>query len=45
MFIFDHPALETSGILVNGIPNLNLIYEFAGRTLVMALASIFVLVN
>ena len=45
MFIFDHDALRSSGIIVEGVPNLNLIYEFAGRTFVMAILSIFVLIT
>ena len=45
MFVFDHEAVAGSGISVNGVPQLNLMYEFAGRTLVMALISIFVLIT
>ena len=45
MFVFDYEAVAGSGISVNGIPQLNLMYEFAGRTLVMALISIFVLIT
>lgn len=44
MFYFDHQAVAASGIVVEGIPNLNLLYEFAGRTATMALISIVVLI-
>ena len=43
MFTFDHQAVNASGISIDGMPNQNLLYEFAGRTMVMAVASIFVL--
>ena len=43
MFTFDHQAVNASGISIDGIPNQNLLYEFASRTMVMAAASIFVL--
>ncbi len=45
MFYFDHPSVAASGIIVEGVPNLNLLYEFAGRTGVMAIASIFALIT
>ena len=45
MFIFNHDALISAGITTEGMGNLNLIYEFAGRTLVMALLSVFVLIT
>jgi len=44
MFYLDHTAVAASGITVEGVPNLNLLYEFAGRTAVMALVSIIVIV-
>jgi len=43
MFTFNHQAVSASGIVVDGVANLNLLYEFASRTMVMAIASIFVL--
>ena len=42
MFTFNHQAVSASGIVVDGVANLNLLYEFASRTMVMAIASIFV---
>lgn len=45
MFYLNHQAVADSGILIEGIPNLNLLYEFAGRTATMALVSIFVLIS
>ncbi len=45
MFFFNHQALVDSGIGVEGVPTLNLIYEMGARTLVMALASIFVMIT
>lgn len=45
LFVFDHQAVAASGITTQGTANLNLLYEFAGRTFVMAAASIFVLVT
>lgn len=45
MFYFDHSSVAASGIVVEGIPNLNLLYEFAGRTATMALISIVVLIS
>lgn len=45
MFAFDHPAVLASGIQIDGVANLNLLYEFASRTFVMAVISLFVLVS
>lgn len=45
MFYLNHQAVADSGILIEGVPNLNLLYEFAGRTATMALVSIFVLIS
>ena len=45
MYFFDHKSLTSAGIEISGTPQLNLIYEFAGRTLVMAIISIFVLIT
>ena len=44
-FVFDHAALIASGITANGVPDLNLFYEFAGRTAAAAIISIVVLIN
>ena len=45
IYFFDHESLTSAGIEISGTPQLNLIYEFAGRTLVMAIISIFVLIT
>ena len=45
IFYFDHAVVAASGIMVEGVPNLNLLYEFAGRTATMALTSIVVLIT
>lgn len=46
MFYFDHQSVAASGITVDGsTPNLNFIYEFAGRTATMAIISIIVLIT
>ena len=44
-FYFDIPAVLASGIQIEGIPNKNLIYEFAGRTGTMAIVSILILLS
>ncbi len=43
MYFFNHQMMVDSGIPIEGVPTLNLIYEMGARTLVMAIASIFVL--
>ncbi|MBJ2175192.1 hypothetical protein JBL43_13145 [Aureibaculum sp. A20] len=45
MYFFNHQMMVDSGIAVDGVPTLNLIYEMGARTLVMALASIYVLIT
>ena len=45
IFYFDHPVVAASGIIVEGVPTLNLLYEFAGRTATIALISIVVLIT
>lgn len=45
LFYVDHEAVAASGIAVTGNPNLNLLYEFAGRTATMVVASLFVLIT
>lgn len=44
LFYLDHQAVAASGITIEGVPNLNLLYEFAARTAVMAVVSITVIV-
>ena len=44
-FYFDLDAVSASGITTEGIPNKNLIYEFAGRTGTMAIVSILILLS
>ena len=44
-FYFDIDAISASGITTKGIPNKNLIYEFAGRTGTMAIISILILLS
>ena len=43
LFYINHEAVLSSGINIDGIPDLNLIYEFAGRTATMAIVSIFIM--
>ena len=45
MFAFNHQAVLASGIQIDGVANSNLLYEFASRTFVMAIISLFVLVS
>jgi len=45
MYFFDHASIVDSGIAVNGVPILNLIYEMGARTFVMVIASIYVLIT
>lgn len=45
MYFFNHQMMADSGVFVEGNPMLNLVYEMGARTLVMALASIFVIVT
>ncbi len=45
MYFFNHELLAATGISVEGVPMLNLIYEMGARTLVMALASIYVIIT
>ena len=45
LFYFDHSAVAVSGIMVEGIPNLNLLYEFGARTATMALVSLIVIIS
>ncbi|WP_299155103.1 hypothetical protein [uncultured Tateyamaria sp.] len=45
MYFFDHQLLAATGVPVEGVPMLNLIFEMGGRTATMAAASIFVLIT
>ena len=45
MYFFNHQMMVDSGIPVDGIPTLNLIYEMGARTLVMAIASVYVIIT
>lgn len=45
MYFFDHQLLAATGVPVEGVPMLNMIYEMGGRTATMAVASIFVLIT
>ena len=44
LFTLNHQAVADSGITIEGIPNLNLLFEFAGRTATMAIASLLVII-
>ena len=45
MYFFDHQAMADSGIPVDSVPMLNLVYEMGARTLTMAAGAIFVLIT
>ncbi|MBI60635.1 hypothetical protein CL657_05425 [bacterium] len=45
LFTFDHQSVLASGITLSGIPDLNLFYEFASRTFVMAIISLFAIIT
>ena len=45
MYFFNHQLILDSGIAIEGVPILNLIYEMGARTAVMVVASIFVLIS
>jgi len=45
IFYLDHAAVAASGIMIEGTSNQNLLFEFAGRTVTMVIASIFVLIT
>ena len=45
MFFLDPQTIAASGIMAEGIPNLNLLYEFGARTATMALLSIIVMIT
>ena len=43
MYFLNHQMMEATGVKVDSVPMLNLVYEMGARTLVMALVSIFVI--
>ena len=45
MYFLDHTLLAATGVAVEGVSTLNLIYEMGGRTATMVIASIFVLIT
>lgn len=45
MYFFNHQMMLDSGVQVEGNPMLNLVYEMGARTLVMAIASIYVMIT
>jgi len=45
IFAFDHQSVLASGITLSGIADLNLSYEFASRTFVMAIISLFAIIT
>ena len=45
MYFLNHQMLSDSGVQVDSVPMLNLVYEMGARTLVMALVSIYVMVT
>ena len=45
MYFFNHQMMADSGIQIDNVPMLNLVYEMGARTLVMALASIYVIIT
>lgn len=45
MYFLNHQMMIDSGVHVDSVPMLNLVYEMGARTLVMALVSIYVMVT
>ncbi len=45
MYFFNHQMMTDTGVTVEGAPMLNLVYEMGARTLVMVIASIYVLIT
>ena len=45
MYFFHHQLITASGITIDGVPMLNLIYEMGARTAVMAFASVYVMIT
>ena len=44
-FYFNLDAVLASGIEITGVPDKNLVYEFAGRTGTMAIISILIMLS
>lgn len=44
-YFFDHQSLIDAGITINGVPDLNLIYEMGARLFVMVIAAVFVMIT
>ena len=45
MYFFNHQMMADTGVSVEGAPMLNLVYEMGARTLVMVIASVYVLIT
>ncbi len=45
MYFFNHQMMTDTGVSVEGAPMLNLVYEMGARTLVMVIASIYVIIT
>ena len=45
MYFLNHQMMADTGVLVEGTPMLNLVYEMGARTLVMVIASIYVMIT
>lgn len=45
MYFFNHQMMADTGVAVESVPMLNLVYEMGARTFVMVIASIYVLIT
>lgn len=45
MYFFNHQMMEATGVSVEGSPMFNLVYEMGARTLVMVIASTYVMIT
>ncbi len=45
MYFMNHGMMVASGVEVDSVPMLNLVYEMGARTLVMVIASVFVMIT
>lgn len=45
MYFFNHQMMADTGVLVEGLAMLNLVYEMGARTFVMVIASIYVIIT
>lgn len=45
MYFFNHQMMADTGVIVESVPMLNLVYEMGARTLVMVIASIYVIIT